>query len=64
MSATSTAGTLGSARRRRLAHVAKDGTPRAIPIAFVWNGTEVVVVTPTWAKLIDLEHTLPTRSKS
>ena len=31
----------------RLAYVAKDGTPRVIPIAFVWNGAEVVVVTPT-----------------
>ena len=31
----------------RLAYVAKDGSPRAIPIAFVWTGTEVVVVTPT-----------------
>jgi hypothetical protein len=31
----------------RLAYVATDGTPRTIPIAFVWNGTEVVVVTPT-----------------
>jgi hypothetical protein len=30
----------------RLAYVAKDGTPRAIPIAFVWNGTEAVFVTP------------------
>ena len=30
----------------RLAYVAKDGTPRTIPIAFVWNGAEVVVVTP------------------
>lgn len=27
---------------RRLAYVAKDGTPRAIPIAFTWNGREVV----------------------
>jgi hypothetical protein len=30
----------------RLAYVARDGTPRTIPVAFVWNGTEVVVVTP------------------
>ncbi|MFD9408190.1 pyridoxamine 5'-phosphate oxidase family protein [Streptomyces sp. NPDC059989] len=30
----------------RLAYVAKDGTPRAIPIAFVWNGTEIVMCTP------------------
>ena len=71
----------------RLAYVAGDGTPRSIPIAFTWNGTEIVmctsknapeqragweaevrslydgmvriVVTPTWAKLIDFETTLP-----
>ena len=29
----------------RLAYVAKDGTPRAIPIAFVWNGSEIVMCT-------------------
>jgi len=39
----------------RLAYVATDGTPRNIPIAFVWNGSEVVVVTPTNApKLVSL----------
>ncbi|WP_020664609.1 pyridoxamine 5'-phosphate oxidase family protein [Amycolatopsis benzoatilytica] len=31
----------------RLAYVAKDGTPRAIPIAFSWNGTEIVMCTAT-----------------
>jgi pyridoxamine 5'-phosphate oxidase-like protein len=30
----------------RLAYVAKDGTPRNIPIIFAWNGTEVVMCTP------------------
>ncbi|MEU4270555.1 pyridoxamine 5'-phosphate oxidase family protein [Streptomyces sp. NPDC026092] len=30
----------------RLAYVAEDGTPRAIPIAFAWNGTEIVMCTP------------------
>jgi hypothetical protein len=30
----------------RLAYVAKDGTPRNIPIIFTWNGTEIVVCTP------------------
>jgi hypothetical protein len=30
----------------RLAYVAEDGTPRAIPIAFSWNGSEVVMCTP------------------
>ncbi|MFI5959113.1 pyridoxamine 5'-phosphate oxidase family protein [Cryptosporangium sp. NPDC051539] len=29
----------------RLAYVAKDGTPRNVPIAFTWNGTEVVMCT-------------------
>ena len=31
----------------RMAYVAKDGTPRAIPISFSWNGTEVVLCTTT-----------------
>jgi hypothetical protein len=29
----------------RLAYVAKDGTPRAVPIAFAWNGSEIVMCT-------------------
>ncbi|WP_037369388.1 pyridoxamine 5'-phosphate oxidase family protein [Amycolatopsis orientalis] len=29
----------------RLAYVAKDGTPRSVPIAFSWNGTEIVLCT-------------------
>ena len=29
----------------RLAYVATDGTPRAIPIAFTWNGAEIVMCT-------------------
>jgi hypothetical protein len=29
----------------RFAYVAKDGTPRTIPIAFVWNGSEIVMCT-------------------
>lgn len=29
----------------RLAYVATDGTPRAVPIAFTWNGTEIVMCT-------------------
>jgi hypothetical protein len=41
----------------RLAYVAKDGTPRAIPIGFTWNGSEVVMCTPTNApKLTALRH--------
>ncbi|GAA4004675.1 pyridoxamine 5'-phosphate oxidase family protein [Allokutzneria multivorans] len=31
----------------RLAYVAKDGTPRTIPIAFTWNGSEIVMCTST-----------------
>jgi hypothetical protein len=31
----------------RLAYVATDGTPRVVPIGFTWNGTEVVMCTPT-----------------
>ncbi|MFJ8014111.1 pyridoxamine 5'-phosphate oxidase family protein [Streptomyces sp. NPDC096339] len=41
----------------RLAYVAKDGTPRAIPIAFVWNGSQIVMCTPPNApKLTALRH--------
>ncbi|MET8849781.1 pyridoxamine 5'-phosphate oxidase family protein [Amycolatopsis sp. NPDC004625] len=29
----------------RLAYVAKDGTPRTIPIAFTWNGSQIVLCT-------------------
>jgi hypothetical protein len=29
----------------RLAYVATDGTPRAVPIAFAWNGAEIVMCT-------------------
>src|SRR5690242_18276286 len=29
----------------RLAYVARDGTPRNVPIAFVWNGSEIVMCT-------------------
>ena len=41
----------------RLAYVAKDGTPRNVPIAFVWNGTEIVMcTTPNAPKLPALKH--------
>jgi pyridoxamine 5'-phosphate oxidase-like protein len=30
----------------RLAYVATDGTPRSIPIAFTWTGSEIVLCTP------------------
>lgn len=29
----------------RLAYVAKDGTPRNVPVGFGWNGTEIVMCT-------------------
>jgi hypothetical protein len=34
----------------RLGFVALDGTPRAIPIGFFWNGTEIVMCTATNAR--------------
>src|ERR671912_2336235 len=41
----------------RLAYVAKDGTPRVVPIAFTWNGTEIVMCTTTNApKLASLRQ--------
>jgi hypothetical protein len=41
----------------RLAYVAKDGTPRSIPIAITWNGSEVVMCTSTNApKLASLRR--------
>ncbi|HEU4319158.1 MAG TPA: pyridoxamine 5'-phosphate oxidase family protein [Acidimicrobiia bacterium] len=30
----------------RLAYVAKDGTPRNVPIGFSWNGSEIIMCTP------------------
>ncbi|WP_326949613.1 MULTISPECIES: pyridoxamine 5'-phosphate oxidase family protein [unclassified Amycolatopsis] len=30
----------------RLAYVAKDGTPRTIPIGFTWTGSQIVLCTP------------------
>jgi hypothetical protein len=29
----------------RLAYIAKDGTPRAVPIGFTWNGSEIIMCT-------------------
>jgi hypothetical protein len=41
----------------RLAYVAKDGTPRSIPIGFTWNGSEIVMCTATnAAKVTALRH--------
>jgi hypothetical protein len=41
----------------RLAYVAKDGTPRVVPMAITWNGTEIVMCTTTNApKLASLRR--------
>jgi hypothetical protein len=41
----------------RLAYVAKDGTPRSIPMGFTWNGSEIVMCTAKNApKLKALRH--------
>ena len=41
----------------RLAYVARDGTPRSIPIGFVWNGSEIVMCTAkNAAKVPALRH--------
>jgi hypothetical protein len=41
----------------RFAYISKDGTPRNVPIGFTWNGTEIVMCTPTNApKLHALRH--------
>jgi Pyridoxamine 5'-phosphate oxidase len=41
----------------RLAYVAKDGTPRSIPIGFTWNGSAVVMCTAQHAaKVQALRH--------
>ncbi|MFD3744640.1 pyridoxamine 5'-phosphate oxidase family protein [Nocardia sp. NPDC058633] len=41
----------------RMAYVAKDGTPRNVPVGFAWNGAQIVVCTSTNApKLASLRH--------
>ena len=41
----------------RLAYIAKDGTPRNVPIGFVWNGSTIVMCTATnAAKVAALRH--------
>ena len=41
----------------RLAYVAKDGTPRNVPIGFTWNGSQVVMcTTPNSPKLVSMRH--------
>jgi hypothetical protein len=41
----------------RLAYIAKDGTPRNVPIGFTWNGSEIVMCTTKNApKIPALRH--------
>ncbi len=41
----------------RLAYVAKDGTPRTVPIGFTWNGSEIVMcTTPNAPKIASLRR--------
>jgi hypothetical protein len=43
----------------RLAYVAKDGTPRNVPIAFTWNGSEIVMCTTKNAPKLPALHENP-----
>jgi hypothetical protein len=48
---------LGSSIPARLAYTGVDGDPRVIPIAFVWNGAQLVLHTvPTAAKVRALQR--------
>jgi hypothetical protein len=44
----------------RMAYVAKDGTPRNVPISFTWNGTEAVLCTSTNAPKLHALRANPT----
>ncbi len=44
----------------RLAYVAKDGTPRVVPIAFVWSGSEIIMCTPKNAPKLPALRQSPT----
>jgi hypothetical protein len=44
----------------RLAYVAKDGTPRNVPVIFTWNGSEIVMCTPKNAPKLPALRTNPT----
>lgn len=44
----------------RLAYVAKDGTPRNVPIAFTWNGSKIVMCTSTNAPKLPALRQNPT----
>lgn len=41
----------------RLGYVAPDGTPRVIPISYLWNGAAFIINTPSgWPKIEAFEH--------
>jgi hypothetical protein len=44
----------------RLAYVARDGTPRNVPIGFTWNGSEIVMCTAKNAPKLPALHKNPT----
>jgi nitroimidazol reductase NimA-like FMN-containing flavoprotein (pyridoxamine 5'-phosphate oxidase superfamily) len=44
----------------RLAYVAKDGTPRNVPIGFTWNGAEIVMCTTKNARKLPALRKNPT----
>jgi hypothetical protein len=47
---------LSSGNPARLAYVAQDGTPRVVPVGFVWNGQAIVIGTvPTSPKVAAIE---------
>src|SRR5436305_790306 len=47
---------LTSPNPARLAYIARDGTPRVVPVAFHWNGASIVVGTvPGSAKVAALQ---------
>jgi hypothetical protein len=48
---------LDSPNPARLAYVARDGTPRVVPVGFLWNGTRIVIGTvPGSAKVAALRE--------
>ncbi|TRW44822.1 pyridoxamine 5-phosphate oxidase [Georgenia yuyongxinii] len=50
---------LWSANPGRLAYVARDGTPRVIPVGFEWNGTTIVIGTVPGATKVGALKTRP-----
>jgi len=44
----------------RLAYVAKDGTPRNVPMGFTWNGSEIVMTTAKNAPKLSALRNNPT----